>query len=91
MISAAESYIALNARGAHLSWQPSPETDTQGYEIWISNQKGGPYSKIHEGFIEKPSYITSQLRFGTYHFVITAMDYNNNRSLLSTEVSVTIW
>ena len=91
MIHAAEAYVALNARGAHITWEPSPEPDTQGYEVWVSNHTHGPYSKIHEGLIQTLEYRTTELRWGTYYFVVTAMDNNDNRSLMSSELKIEIW
>ena len=91
MIFAPQSYIALNTRGATLKWAPGVEPDLLGYEVWISNRQGGPYSKLHDGVLKDIFFRSEALRYGTFFLVVTAIDNNENRSLRSNEVEVTIW
>lgn len=91
MLGAAASYIAINSRGAYLKWKLSSASDLAGYEVWIAKNQGGPYSKLNENLLTKVVYLTPELRFGIYYFVVTVVDKAGNRSLRSNEARIEIY
>lgn len=84
------AYLILQGKGAFLDWTPSSAPDVIGYEIWASEQSGGPYVKIHPGLIQDSEGVTDELRLGTYFFVVIAVDGAGNRAVHSNEVSIEI-
>ena len=83
--------VALNHQGAEITWTPSHAKDIAGYEVHISRNWEGPYTKLTRELLTGTRYVTPELRYGKYYFVIFAVDNKGNRSLNSAVAEVTIW
>jgi subtilisin family serine protease len=74
--------------GIKLSWNHSPDADLAHYNIYRSEVAGEGYVKIAEAVSN--SYLDSDITAGTtYYYVIDAVDYANNMSAYTSEVSAT--
>lgn len=77
--------------GIRLNWNPSQELDFDMYKIYRSQVSGGG----DEGYIEIGStkgtqFIDMDVEGGnTYYYVVTALDFSENESSYSNEVSAT--
>lgn len=68
-----------------LQWLESQAEDVKGYRIWVSDRYEGHYSPI--GSVTGTSFIDYDAVNGvTYYYAVSAYDYNDNESELSTEV-----
>jgi len=83
--------IFVFAESATISWNANNDDDLAGYRIYYGTTKGGPYGSS-TALIPKTqaSYIISDLSYGTYYFVVVALDTSDNESVYSSEVSKTI-
>ena len=77
-----------NASGKiYLNWYDNNESDLFGYNLKRSTNSGGPYSTVASG-VSKSEYTDGKIKNDTtYYYVVTAVDYSNNESGLSNEVS----
>ena len=76
-----------------LEWDPNTEPDLLGYRLYqsaVSGQytKGNYIAEIIPG--TKVTYTVEDLSTGTYFWVLTAFDQDNNESDFSNEVSTEI-
>ena len=75
---------------ATLTWNPNTETDLAGYNIYMGTASGLYGTPIKLGNLT--SYVVTHLAKGsTYFFAVAAYDSSNNESLLSAEVSKSIY
>jgi hypothetical protein len=73
-----------------LSWTASTSM-VAGYNIYISQTTGGPYTKINSGLIAGLTYQDLNAVSGnTYFYVATAVDSSGDESVNSNEVSAVI-
>lgn len=84
MIYIAQSLVAIDARGAKLTWDPVSADDFAGYEVY--EERAGQRIKLHPGLLAEPVFRTGELRFGLHRFWIAAVDTNGNRSWSFIEV-----
>ena len=67
----------------HLSWDPS-QSQVVGYNVYRSNQSGGPYSRLNTGLDPDTSYVDSSVTSGqTYYYATTAVDSQGEESAYS--------
>lgn len=91
MIYAAQEWYVTNTYYVTLNWRLSRSADVVGYEIWISPRKGGPYfmaDTINDRNANR--HTLASMPPGIYHFIMTSIDKNKNRSLQSNEVLVSL-
>ncbi|MDA0265178.1 MAG: DUF5666 domain-containing protein [Chloroflexi bacterium] len=70
-----------------LDWDDNPETNTAGYNVYLSLTKNGPYRQI-SGSIPSSERIDSRLVPGTeYHYVVSALNDFGIESAKSTVTS----
>ena len=73
-----------------LSWTASTSV-VAGYNMYVGQTSGGPYTKINAGLITGLTYQDLNAVSGqTYFYVATAVDSSGNESVNSNEVSVNI-
>jgi fibronectin type 3 domain-containing protein len=76
-----------------LKWNPNPEDDIAGYNIYINDTNGGPsglFLHIHTIIDNDVQFTITGLREKTtYYFVVTAFDEVPNNSLYSNVASAT--
>ncbi|MBO8129825.1 MAG: fibronectin type III domain-containing protein [Peptococcaceae bacterium] len=64
-----------------LRWPAVGDEDLAGYNVFRSEQPGGPFQKVNESIINGCSYTVSELANGTtYYFAVTAVDVRGNES-----------
>lgn len=71
-------------------WDPRPETDLAGYNVYRSTTSGGPYDLLNTGLVVGTTYVDTTAgpdpeQF--YYYVVTAEDTDGNESFYSVEVS----
>ena len=87
--------FGLQATGSSSSislvWQPNPETDLHGYNVYRSDNASGPYQKANGYIVERTSYFVDDglLPYKKYYYKATAQDSSGNESLPCQYVSVT--
>lgn len=75
---------------AALAWNANAESDLAGYKVYSGTSSGRYGAPVDVGRVT--SYQFSNLKLGTtYYFAVTAYDVNGNESLLSSEVSKSIY
>ncbi len=68
-----------------LYWDPSPQSDVAGYNVYVASSYHGKYQLI--GNTDETYYVDYDAQNGvTYYYAVTAYDYNGNESDLSTDV-----
>jgi hypothetical protein len=74
-----------------LVWQPDPESDLRGYNVYRSDNASGPYQKVNEYIVERISYFVNDglLPYKKYYYKVTAQDSSGNESPPGQYVSVT--
>jgi len=78
------------SHSAALSWTASTST-VIGYNTYSSTATGGPYTKLTATPSAGTTYSDTTVQSGqTYYYVVTAVDSNNNESILSNQVTTTI-
>jgi hypothetical protein len=75
----------LFAEEAHLTWDPSPDADVVGYELYYGTASGQYAESIDVG--NTTSYTLSMLTPGTRYFAVTAYKFGHHESGFSNEVS----
>lgn len=67
-------------------WNPSPEPDVAGYNVFVSATYEGPYKLI--GSTPKTSFVDNGAVNGvTYYYAVTAYDFDGNESDLSKDAA----
>jgi fibronectin type 3 domain-containing protein len=80
--------ITAGNRQARLKWDPNPELDIKGYNIYRSLEPKGKYTKINNKIISEPIYIDDSVEIGkTYYYSITTIDKTKHESPQSVVVS----
>ena len=88
-LSAATSTSTTGTTAA-LAWNANAESDLAGYKVYSGTSSGRYGAPVDVGKIT--SYQFSNLKLGTtYYFAVRAYDVNGNESLLSSEVSKSIY
>ena len=83
---------ATVAGTASLTWNANSETDLAGYKVYQGTASGGYGAPVAIIPATSTGYIATGLQTGTtYFFVITSYDNAGNESLLSNEVSRSIF
>lgn len=78
-------YTVTGDNRIDIFWNENPEGDVAGYNVYYSYSYSGKYTLI--GSTYRNSFIDYGAKNGTtYYYAVTAYDYNNNESDLSTEV-----
>ncbi|MER3525080.1 MAG: hypothetical protein C4326_13780 [Ignavibacteria bacterium] len=68
-----------------LFWDPNPEPDIAGYNVFVSGSYSGRYELI--GSVRNSYFRDTGARNGsTYYYAVTAYDYDGNESSLSRDV-----
>jgi Tol biopolymer transport system component/flagellar hook assembly protein FlgD/fibronectin type 3 domain-containing protein len=68
-----------------IEWQAAPEATF--YNLYRSEEPGGPYSRVNGDALEALSFVDSELVNGReYLYVLTALDLAGNESVYSAEV-----
>jgi len=79
------STISLD-NAVQIDWNANSESDFAGYNIWVSDQYDGSYSRI--GSAQLPQFVDYGASNGvTYYYGITAYDYDGNESEMSRDVA----
>jgi len=84
----------LYATGAgsviELTWDPNPETDLLGYNIYQAVASGGPYTRVNLVPTNRTSYyhVENAQPLTTYFYKVAAVDSGGNESSQSALVSV---
>jgi hypothetical protein len=87
--------IALTGTGAAtsgsvmLSWTASTST-VAGYNAYVAQTSGGPYTKMNSSPVTETSYTDSNVAAGTYYFVVTSVNSSNVESSDSAQVSAVV-
>ena len=73
-----------------LYWEPVTSSDLKGYDIYRSQQLGGPYQRANDALIESASYFADKdLNENTlYHFYVVAVDSSGNVGAHSPTLSI---
>lgn len=78
-------YTVTGDERVDLFWDENPEGDVAGYNVYYAYSYDGKYTLL--GSTYDNSYIDYGAKNGTtYYYAVTAYDYNNNESDLSSEV-----
>jgi hypothetical protein len=78
-------YTVTGDNRIDIFWDENPEGDVAGYNVYYSYSYDGKYTLI--GSTSRTSYIDYGAKNGTtYYYAVTAYDYNNNESDLSSDV-----
>jgi endonuclease I/fibronectin type 3 domain-containing protein len=73
-----------------LDWADNGEADLDGYNVYRSDQPGGPYAQLNANPIGASDYADTGVQNGTtYYYVVTAVDLTGNESGGSAEASAT--
>jgi len=73
-----------------LNWVPSTST-VAGYNVYRSNQSGGPYASLNGSLSSSASYSDSSVQSGqVYFYVATAVNSNSEESAYSGEVAAVV-
>jgi uncharacterized protein len=71
---------------ATIKWTPNNETDLDGYLVFYSNERSGPYSQLTTANIASPNYntvINAAFSMDSIFFKVAAVDKRFNKSLYS--------
>ncbi|MGD2124962.1 MAG: DUF2341 domain-containing protein [Desulfobacteraceae bacterium] len=77
--------------GVALSWQGATDCDSNdvsGYNVYRSTMPGGPYEKVNTGTITGTEYLDASTQSGTWYYVVTSVDVDQDESVQSSEVGV---
>jgi len=73
---------------AQLYWDPSPEPDIAGYNVYRSSNSGGPYNRLNDSLITTTYYFDNPDTLSQYYFYcVTAIIKGMAESHLSNEDS----
>jgi hypothetical protein len=74
-----------------LSWESAGEPDLQGFHVYRSTTRGGPYTRLTSTPLAVPHYLdTAVTPDTTYYYVVTAVDGAGHESEYSQEVAATV-
>ena len=83
-------HATLGPENATLAWDPSPEQDLAGYNVFRGAAPGGPFWLVNDALLSAPSYLDSEVTSGTSpHYVVRAVDQAGNFSGNSNRVPQT--
>lgn len=86
----AGSTPANSAHTVNLKWDVSPG-NVAGYNVYRSEESGGPYDKLTSSLSGSASYLDSGVESGQkYYYVVTSVNHGGHESKRSDQVSVTI-
>jgi len=79
--------LGLNS-SFQFEWEPNPEEDILGYNLYENFTDGSPSAKVNTSIIPQTNYTDGQITDNDYHyFRVTAVDQNGNESGYSNLVS----
>ncbi|HZD78996.1 MAG TPA: hypothetical protein VE646_02995 [Actinomycetota bacterium] len=71
----------LSTAAVELSWDPNPEPDLAGYEVYRSGSATGPYTKLNGSLLTTPAYADPAAPVGaTSYYQVVAVDAAGNPS-----------
>lgn len=77
----AQSLVAINDRGALLTWDPVNDSDLDGYNIYMAENESKNFVKVNKEPVWPRKFITPILRPDVkYYFYITSVDTSGNES-----------
>ena len=80
--------VTTGNRQAHLKWDPNPELDIKGYNIYRALDSKGKYKKINKEIVSESNYVDNSVENGkTYYYYITALDKAKHESQQSVAIS----
>jgi hypothetical protein len=78
------------SRSVVLSWQASPSSGIDGYNVYRANVSGGTYSKLNGSPVVSMTFVDSNVSAGrTYYYVTTAVD-NGTESEYSNQATAVV-
>lgn len=84
------SVPASSGHTVNLEWDASPGK-VAGYNVYRSEQPGGPYDKLTNSLNSDTTFSDSQVQSGlTYYYVVTSVNHGGHESKHSGQASVTI-
>ena len=83
------SSLAQGSQSLTLSWNPSPDTNVVGYNVYSGTSSGNYSSRISVGNTTHATIVGLQEGY-TYFFAVTAVNCVGQESLPSNEVSYTV-
>jgi len=73
-----------------VGWEPNPEANIIGYNIYYKSEKNEEYKKLNKDpIMEETKYTANLTNDHTYYFVVTAINNRNLESIHSEEVAAT--
>lgn len=76
-----QSLVAINDRGAILQWDPVHDSDLDGYNVYMAENKPENFVKLNKSLIETTRFVTPVLRPDMkYYFCVTSVDLTGNES-----------
>lgn len=82
--------VALPQAGATLlRFTPSPDQDTEGYLVFRSRSKTGPWTQLNQKLVIENTFMDDSVQKGvTYFYRVMAVDENGNKSKMSQALEV---
>jgi hypothetical protein len=77
--------------GVALTWQGATDCNgipVSGYNVYRSTTPGGPYEKVNPDLITGTEYLDASTQSGTWYYVMTSVDGDQDESVQSSEVTV---
>ena len=76
---------------AYLQWDASPAPTVVGYNLYRSQQDGGPYGLLNPTLISTLTYVDRSIQGGeTYFYVARSKDSNGTESINSNQATATV-
>ncbi|MDQ1326755.1 MAG: hypothetical protein QG641_35, partial [Candidatus Poribacteria bacterium] len=80
--------VTIGNSQAHLKWNPNPELDVKGYNIYRSSDQKGKYKKINAKIVSEPNFVDNSVENEkTYYYYVTAIDKTKHESQQSAVIS----
>ncbi|MBP8117419.1 MAG: fibronectin type III domain-containing protein [Nitrospira sp.] len=85
-----DTSTSRSSTSATLTWAANTESDLAGYNVYVGTASGAYGPPVNVGAVT--SHTVGNLQLGTtYYFAVTAYDVNGNESVLSSEVSKSVY
>ncbi len=74
-----------------LAWDASQSVSVVGYNVYRSEQDGGPYARLNAALIPDLTYDDETVEKGlTYYYVVRAVDKNGRESVDSNQATAVV-
>lgn len=83
-------WLSVQAGTVKLAWDPNPEPDVIGYNVYRSTQSGAGFVKINSTLLQSTGYVDDSAPAGAVFYVVTAVDSEGLESGFSSEVSTQV-